>query len=65
MDGETKRGKPSFLMYKLNERLVRLGITSSVMGRNQMIVDYITMKNNENHHENSRNSQTESRTLAS
>jgi|LakMenEpi03Aug12_release.lakeMendotaPanAssembly.Ray.scaffolds.fasta_scaffold197251_4 hypothetical protein len=48
MDGETKRGKPSFLMYKLNERLVRLGITSSVMGRNQMIVDYITMKNNEN-----------------
>jgi hypothetical protein len=48
MDGETKRGKPSFLMYKLNERLVRLGITSSVMGRNQMIVDYITMKNKEN-----------------
>ena len=48
MDAETKRGKPSFLMYKLNERLVRLGITSSFKRRNQMVSDYITMKKNEN-----------------
>ena len=43
-----KSGKPSLLIYKLIERMVRVGITSSFMGRKQMVTDYITMKKNEN-----------------
>ena len=48
MDTETKSGKPSLLIYKLIERMVRVGITSSFMGRKQMVADFITMKMNEN-----------------
>jgi len=48
MDAETKSGTSSLLIYKLIERMVRVGITSSFMGRKQMVADYITMKRNEN-----------------
>jgi len=48
MDAETKSGKPSLLIYKLIERMVRVGMTSSFMGKKQMVADYITMKNNKN-----------------
>ena len=48
MDAETRAGKSSLLIYKLIERMVRVGITSSFMGRKQMVADYITMKRNEN-----------------
>jgi len=47
-DAETKSDKPYFLIYKLIERMVRVGITSSFMGRKQMVADYITVENNEN-----------------
>ncbi len=48
MDAETRTGKSSLLIYKLIERMVRVGITSSFMGKIQMVADYITMKQNEN-----------------
>jgi hypothetical protein len=48
MDAETKSGTSSLLIYKLIERMVRVGITSSFMGRKEMVADYITMKRNEN-----------------
>jgi hypothetical protein len=48
MDAETRTGKSSLLIYKLIERMVRVGITSSFMERKQMVEDYITMKKNEN-----------------
>ena len=48
MDAETKSGTSSLLIYKLIERMVRVSITSSFMGRKQMVADYITMKKNEN-----------------
>jgi len=48
MDAETKRGKSSLLIYKLIERMVRVGITSSFMERKLMVEDFITMKKNEN-----------------
>jgi len=41
---ETKSGKPTLLIYKLIERMVRFGIPSSFMGRNEMVADYSTMK---------------------
>jgi len=44
MDAETRSSKSSFLIYKLIERMVRVGITSSFMGRKQMVADYIIMK---------------------
>ena len=48
MDAETRTSKSSLLIYKLIERIVWVGITSSFMERKQMVEDYITMKKNEN-----------------